>query len=80
MSGSRVLSALAILMSSLGGRYLTLDLDERQDRIFREPWVRRTVLFCILFLATRDLAASLAVAVVVLLVLEWTRAPSSELS
>jgi hypothetical protein len=74
-----MLSALAILMSSLGGRYLTLDLDERQDRIFREPWVRRAVLFCILFLATRDLVASLLVATAVLLLLEWTRAPVTDL-
>lgn len=76
LTGSRILSAVAILMSSLGGRHMALHLDSRQEKLFQDPTVRKLVLFCILFLATRDLLASIIVGSCVLLVLHLTRDPT----
>lgn len=73
LSGSRVLAAVAILMTNVGSKYLSLELDASHEKVLQDPLVRRVVLFCVLFLATRDIMVSLMVLGVILVLLEITR-------
>lgn len=69
LTAQKVLLGLIGLTVNLGGRFIMADyLTPLQQRAFRSPLVKRAVIFCMAFLACRDLvvAAGLTLAVVVL--------------
>jgi len=58
-----------MLMMNLGGRFLSQELSKGQENFFQHPWVRRVLLFVILFMGTRNImiAGAMWVVVVVLI-------------
>jgi hypothetical protein len=50
---------LSMLMLNLGGRHLATSLTPAQDRFFQNPWVRRLLLFVVIFVATRNIFTAL---------------------
>lgn len=59
----------SMLMMNLGGRFLSMELTRGQEAFLQHPWVRRIVLFIILFMGTRNVAiAGLMWLVVVVLI------------
>ena len=47
-----------MLLLNLGGRHLATGLTPEQDKFFQSPWFRRTLLFVVFFVATRNIIAS----------------------
>lgn len=59
----------SMLMMNLGGRFLSMELTRGQETFLQHPWVRRIILFVILFMGTRNVAiAGLMWLVVVVLI------------
>jgi hypothetical protein len=52
---SPYVSASMMLVLNLGGRFLGLELTKKQEAFFTHPYVRRFLIFCILFVATRNI-------------------------
>ena len=48
------LIGLSMILLNLGGRHLALGLTPEQDRFFQNPWIRRAMLFVVIFVATRN--------------------------
>lgn len=46
---------LMMIVMNLGGRHLAGGLTPEQDKLFQHPWVRRALLFVVIFVATRNL-------------------------
>ena len=44
----------SMLMMNLGGRFLPMELSKGQESFLQQPWVRRVILFLILFMGTRN--------------------------
>lgn len=44
-----------MIIMNLGGRHLAPSLTAEQDRFFQNPWVRRAMLFVVIFVATRNI-------------------------
>ncbi len=45
---------IMMLILNLGGRHLASGLTSEQDKFFQIPWVRRALLFVVIFVATRN--------------------------
>lgn len=59
----------SMLLMNLGGRFLSMELSSGQEEFFKHPWVRRILLFVILFMGTRNvMVAGLMWLVVVILI------------
>jgi hypothetical protein len=53
------LIGLSMILLNLGGRHLAMGLTPEQDRFFQVPWMRRGMLFVVIFVATRNLFTAL---------------------
>jgi len=43
-----------MLLLNLGGRFISLEMSKGQEAFFADPWVRRLLIFTILFVGTRN--------------------------
>jgi hypothetical protein len=53
------LIGLSMILLNLGGRHLAMGLTPEQDRFFQAPWMRRAMLFVVIFVATRNVFTAL---------------------
>lgn len=65
------LIGLSMLLLNLGGRHLALGLTPEQDKFFQNPWVRRGLLFVVIFVATRNVFTALWMTIGVILVINY---------
>jgi len=62
---------LMMLILNLGGRFIAMEITKEQEGFFQHPWVRRFLIFVVLFVATRNLIISFWLTVIVVLVLGY---------
>lgn len=43
-----------MLLLNLGGRFISLEISKSQEQFFQNPWVRRMLIFTVLFVGTRN--------------------------
>lgn len=60
---------LMMLTLNLGGRFISLELSKSQEAFFQNPWVRRFLIFTVLFVGTRNIAVAFWMTFIVVLVL-----------
>ncbi len=46
---------LMMLILNLGGRFISLEVTKKQEQFLQQPWVRRILIFTVLFVATRNI-------------------------
>ena len=46
---------MSMILLNLGGRHLAPSLTSDQDKFFQNPWIRRGMLFVVIFVATRNI-------------------------
>jgi hypothetical protein len=59
--------AVAIFLINLGGRFLPMEITKEQEKFLNQPWFRRTIIFVIFFLATRNFITAAWMALIVIL-------------
>jgi hypothetical protein len=60
LSNSKIFAGTILLLSNIGGKYLSIDLPKNIDSIFTNYFILRClVLFSVFFMATRDIKISL---------------------
>lgn len=60
-----------MLILNLGGRFLILEVTKGQEQFFQNPWVRRMLIFIVLFVATRNIVTAFWLTIIVVLVLGY---------
>jgi hypothetical protein len=70
---------LAMILLNLGGRHLALGLTPEQDRFFQNTWIRRAMLFVVIFVATRNIFTALWLSVGLILVIGYLLNEHSDL-
>lgn len=53
------LIGMSMILLNLGGRHLAPSLTAEQDRFFQNPWIRRSMLVVVIFVATRNIFTAL---------------------
>ena len=70
---------LMMLLLNLGGRFLGMEISKEQEKIFQNPWVRRGLVFTVLFIATRNVFVAAIMTVFVLLFMSFLFNENSDL-
>jgi hypothetical protein len=70
---------LMMLLLNLGGRFIGMEISKEQEKVFQQPWVRRALIFTVLFVATRNVFVALIMTVFVLLILSFLFNENSDL-
>jgi hypothetical protein len=60
LANSKLFTGCIMLISNIGGKYLSLDIPSNMDKLFSSYYILRCiVLFSIFFMATRDIKISI---------------------
>jgi hypothetical protein len=70
---------LMMIVLNLGGRHLATSLTPEQDRALQHPWVRRGLLFVVIFVATRNIFTAFWMSITIILFLGYLGNESSRL-
>ena len=62
---------LMMLILNLGGRFISLEVTKKQEQFLQRPWVRRVLIFTVLFVATRSIWVAFWATVAVILFLGY---------
>jgi hypothetical protein len=65
------LIGLSMILLNLGGRHLAPSLTPEQDKFFQNPWIRRGMLFVVIFVATRNVFTALWLTIGLILVIGY---------
>jgi hypothetical protein len=60
-----------MLILNLGGRFISLEVTKKQEQFLQLPWVRRILIFTVLFVATRNIWVAFWTTVTVVLLLGY---------
>jgi hypothetical protein len=60
---------IMMLFLNLGGRFLIMEVSKEQERFFQNPWVRRLLIFTVLFVATRNVLVAFVMTLFVILII-----------
>jgi hypothetical protein len=58
LNNNKVITALAMFTINVGSRYVYADISKLQDEVMKSKLAKIVILFCIFFVATRDLVIS----------------------
>jgi len=70
-NGNLYFVGIMMLILNLGGRFIAMEISKEQEQFFQHPWVRRFLIFVVLFVATRNLLVSFWLTIVVVLTLGY---------
>jgi hypothetical protein len=70
---------LMMILLNLGGRHLATSLTPDQDKAFQHPWIRRALLFVVIFVATRNVFTAFWMSISIILLLGYLGNESSRL-
>ena len=46
---------IMMLILNMGGRFISLEVTKKQEQFLQHPWIRRLLIFTVLFVATRSI-------------------------
>jgi len=58
LNSSKILVGVAMIIFNIGSKFLIIDISKSQQQFFKNIIIRRLTLFCIFFVATRDIVIS----------------------
>lgn len=62
---------IMMLLLNLGGRFIGLEITKKQEQFLQHPWVRRALIFTVLFVGTRSIQIAFWSTVVVVVILGY---------
>jgi len=62
---------IMMLVLNLGGRFIGMEITKKQEEFLQHPWVRRLLIFTVLFVGTRSIQIAFWSTVVVVLILGY---------
>jgi len=65
------LIGMSMILLNLGGRHLAPSLTAEQDKFFQNPWIRRGMLFVVVFVATRNIFTALWLSIGLVLIIGY---------
>lgn len=72
ITNSKLFSGFVMIMMNIGGKYIMLDLPKNLDKIFTKIFILRIlVVFCIFFMATKDIIISLLLTLIFIIIIRF---------
>ncbi len=60
-----------MLLLNLGGRFIAMEMSKGQETFFQNPWVRRLLLFTVVFVGTRNVIVAFWMSLVIILLIGY---------
>jgi hypothetical protein len=79
LNSSPYVSSTMMLLLNFGGRFLGLELTKGQEKFFSHPYVRRFLIFCVMFVATRNLLIAVWMTLLIILIVGYLTNENSAL-
>ena len=64
LSENKIFIGLIMIMVNIGARFIIDEIGEENNYIIHNPYFRKVVIFCSVFMATRDIGVSLIVTII----------------
>ena len=69
LNNSKLFAGLIMVLLNLGGKYIIGEVSEIVDDLFTNVFIKRFIIFCIFWMATRDIITSLILTALFILVM-----------
>ena len=79
LNTSPYVSSTMMLLLNFGGRFLGLELTKSQEKFFSHTYVRRFLIFCVMFVATRNILIALWMTILIILIVGYLTNENSAL-
>jgi hypothetical protein len=60
-----------MLLLNLGGRFIALEMTKSQEQFFQNPWIRRLLIFTVLFVGTRNIMVAFWMTLIIILIIGY---------
>lgn len=70
INNSKVTAGVAMLLLNLGARYVQADMGKVHEMILSNSYVKKLIIFCLFFIATRDICVAAGLTVFYILVFD----------
>lgn len=60
-----------MLLLNLGGRFISMEMSRSQEQFFQNPWIRRLLIFTVLFVGTRNVLVAFWMTLIIVLLLGY---------
>lgn len=64
LSENKIFIGMVMIIVNIGARYIIEELSDEHRNIIKSPYVRKIIIFCSVFMATRDIIISLIVTII----------------
>ena len=64
---NKYMIGIIMVVINLGARFIVNELNEEQKKIINSKYLRRTLIFLVIFMATRDIVISIVITIIVVL-------------
>jgi hypothetical protein len=64
LSENKIFIGLIMIMVNIGARFIIEEIDDEHKYIIKNPYFRKIVVFCSVFMATRDIGVALIVTII----------------
>lgn len=68
LSGNPWLAGICYVILNLGGKHIAMNLTPEQEKLFGSLWVRPLIIFCLCFIATRNVVTAFWLTVIFMLI------------
>lgn len=62
---------LMMLLLNLGGRFISMEMTKSQEQFFQNPWIRRALIFTVLFVGTRNVMVAFWMTLIIILLIGY---------
>ena len=66
---NKYIIGIVMVIINLGARFIVNELNEEQKKLINSKYLRRIIIFLVIFMATRDIVISLVLTIIVILVI-----------
>jgi hypothetical protein len=60
-----------MLLLNLGGRFISMEMSRSQEQFFQNPWIRRLLIFTVLFVGTRNVLVAFWMTLIIVLLIGY---------
>lgn len=60
-----------MLLLNLGGRFIAMEMTRSQEQFFQNPWIRRLLIFTVLFVGTRNVLVAFWMTLIIVLLIGY---------
>jgi hypothetical protein len=60
-----------MLLLNLGGRFISMEVTRSQEQFFQNPWIRRLLIFTVLFVGTRNVLVAFWMTLIIVLLIGY---------